>query len=230
MKKTIYIAVATIILLQLTACNEEEKLLYSCDAETNAWVEDNLVEIQQMKWSDVIPLPDGQQRACYAAFTPQQRYNVWLDKLVDVRNISLRHDQIQHIDVLLAKMKVNWFDEATKKDAELFAEIELFLEQWINDACKLGWTQDELGRIGTTLNKVEIKDNTIVIKRFEQEDASRWLYNCSCNKYDDWCSGAMTCQGDYACRAPSAGCGWFLLLICDGTCQPPYLNTTYIPR
>ena len=187
MKKIIYLAVAVILLQVLAGCSKE-MLLYSCDKETNEWVKTNLAEIQQMNRNDVLKLSVVQQQGCFNAFTPEQRYNVWINKLIQARNVGLNSSEITHIDLLLSKMKVEWYDKKTRGNAVRFAEINDFTKKWIDDAFNvLGWSVVEVGSIAASLYDVEKEDNIIVLKT---EQIARASMSCM---VDDECLEGLMC-------------------------------------
>ena len=233
MKKIFYWTAIAVILLQVvTACSKEEKF-YTCDPETDAWVKNNLTEIQLMHRQDLQPFSDEQQRGCFRAFTPEQRYKVWIDKLIHVGNLNLSRDKVQHIDVLIAKMKVNWYDEKAREDTTFSAEIDNFIQQWIADAYKLGWTRNEIGGIVATLREVEIKDNTIVLKNSPDLDSTEdgdkgIIYDCECSLRSDWCWWS-TCKNKICDK--TGWCGTLFLYECNGMCvQGVSDNVTVQPQ
>ncbi|MCL2098312.1 MAG: bacteriocin fulvocin C-related protein [Bacteroidales bacterium] len=226
MKNLLYLIAATVIMLHVSACSKE--LVYSCDPETNEWVKENFEAIQQMTRADLLPLSGIKQRGCFRAFTPEQRYNAWIDKLVQVRNLNLRFDQIQHIDALMVKMRVSWFDEKAREDAKLSAEINDFLEQWVNGAYQLGWSKNEIGRIVALLEDVEKEDDTIILRNgtyeyvadFEREGSGGGGGNkpgCNCSLSDDWCFGSYCDR--FLCEQTSHGCGTLWMKKCTGRCS-----------
>jgi len=227
MKNFLLIAITAVLLQALIGCQKEE-LLYSCDKETNEWVKNNLAEIQQMNRSDMLPLSGEQQRGCFRAFTPEQRYGVWIDKLIQVRNIGLNSKELKHIDLLLATMKVDWFDEQTREDADRFAEIDQFLKEWVDNAYNLlGWSRDEVGSIVASLYEVERKDNTIVLRVIDVitmadhgggGGSGGYTFDCNCYIYDDWCFNNKKCKNDVGCNKSNWGCGSFWSNGCNGLC------------
>ena len=139
-----------------------------------------------MNRSDMLLLSDVKQRGSFNAFTPEQRYNVWIDKLIQVRNMGINSEEQIHIDLLIAKIKISWFDEQTKKDPVRTSEIDRFLRKWVDDAYNLsGWDRDAIGRMIATLYDVEGKDNTIVVKsnlvaiddEMSPKSATIWYYS-----------------------------------------------------
>jgi len=221
MKNFLLIAITAVLLQALTACQKEE-LLYSCDKETNEWVKNNLAEIQQMNRNDVVKLSGEKQRGCFRAFTPEQRYNAWIDKLIQVRNIGLNSKELKHIDLLLAKMKVEWYNENIIKDAIRFAEIDEFLKEWVDNAYNvLGWSRDEVGRIVASLYDLEKKDNTIILRNStvvgEISDGLGTGRDCECSLKSDWCWGGYTCKKDKCDE--QLWCGTLFVYRCTAMCK-----------
>ncbi|GHT77089.1 hypothetical protein AGMMS50262_17220 [Bacteroidia bacterium] len=220
MKLKIVIKACVIVMcFALFSCSQDEEV-YSCDKEVNAWVKENLVDIQQMTREGWLQLDESVNRATYVAFAPEQKQEFWLQKLQEVLSLDWNELEKSHIEALSQKVidNPNWFSkERTKEESE---EYDLFQYKWIEYAQEeLGWTLNQVGSIALTGNKVVDKQggiqmNTTGIRLKSGSEKP----SCGCNQMDSWCGVTKYCSND-DCDGSSWGCGLLGLAPCNGLCK-----------
>jgi uncharacterized protein YxeA len=222
MKKIIIITTALLlafIAIAVTRCKKMEEA-YACDPVINEWVKSNLKTIQHMNRQDLLQLEEEKQIPAFRAFTPEQKYNCWVDKLEEVKSLEWTEKEFTHICLLAETMKLEWFEDNYKKTN--FDQIDNFLNQWVNDGYSyFGWTKDEVGRMVACLKEVAMEDGNIVLKATPpgattgDKDARQ---PCTCSQSSDWCQSGERCS-NANCDETSLGCGTLLLHGCNGRCN-----------
>ena len=129
MKKNLQLSILifALIAITVTGCKKIEEV-YSCDSVTNEWVKSNLKTIQQMTRQDLLQLELEKQIPAYRAFTPEQKYNCWVDKLKQVKSLEWTEKEFAHICLLEESMKIEWFEDGFRKNN--FDQIDNFLKKW----------------------------------------------------------------------------------------------------
>jgi len=219
MKKKLQLSILIIALIAIivASCKKDEEV-YACDPATNEWVKSNLETIQQMNRQDLLQLEPEKQRPAFIAFTPEQKYNCWVDKLEQVKKLEWTEKEFTHICLLAETMKLEWFDDNFKKNN--LDKIDNFLNQWVNDGMDyFGWTKDELGRMVACLKDVEMEDQYVVLKQLPstEKPVVKPQSRCTCSRTSDWCSWGERCN-DPDCQTRPDGCGTFWMYQCDGLC------------
>ena len=218
MKKNLLLSILIIALIAIAVigCKKAEEV-YACDSVTNEWVKSNLETIRTMNRQDLLQLEPEKQMPAFRAFTPEQRYDCWVDKLEQVKSLEWTEKEFTHICLLAESMKVEWFEDNYKKNN--LDKIDNFLNQWVNDGIAyFGWTKDELGRMVACLQDVEMEDQNVVLKGpvvGGETGVDKPL--CTCSTISDWCDFGICSNTD--CIKRSWGCGTLLLKECDGRCK-----------
>jgi hypothetical protein len=200
----------------VTGCKKMEEV-YSCDPVTNEWVKSNLKTIRTMNRQDMLQLEPEKQMGAFVAFTPEQKYNCWVDKLEQVKSLEWTVKEFAHICLLAETMKLEWFEDKYKKNN--FEKIDHFLTQWVNDgAAYFGWTKDELGRMVACLHDVAMEDQNVVLKAASGVAVMKGIDPaCTCSRESDWCSWGEKCK-NIPCQGREWGCGTLIWHRCDGRC------------
>jgi hypothetical protein len=216
------IFVLIIIIASLTSCTKEE--FFSCDPEIDAWVKENIVDIQQMTRGDWLQLDEGVNRAVYAAFTPEQKQEFWLQKLQEVLSLDWNESEKNHINVLHQALLDNpqWFSANFHKEED-FEAFEIFAYKWVEySKDDLGWGEELIGATVFTGNKLldvagSIQINTVTTVRLKNGVE----VSCNCNTshgnlYNECKSNFKHCSTQSPCKERSWGCG---IEKCDGLCK-----------
>lgn len=219
------------------SCSEEANY-YSCDKNVDLWVKDNLKEISEMTRADWVKVGDiVYQRAIYNAFSPEQRFSLWIEKLEKVPNLFSNNAEKEHIELLISTLKNNphWFSDNQTDDEK--DRLELFFYRWREYASsKFDWEPNKIYSIvGTPENVEKIESGQIIVKknvnianaRLKTRSESGEGYGNVCDCGDDskyWaCSalGGATCKIDYnnPCRQTEHGCGFLWQDGCWGKCK-----------
>ena len=229
MKQIIIYVCALFASLTFFSCSQDEEI-YSCDKGINDWVKENLIDIQQMDRNDWLQLDESVSRAAYAAFTPEQKFLFWKEKITEVLALDWNEQEKQHIDLLYETISNNpqWFATDFRKNEEELEMLELFEYKWIENAKDiLGWDMIIIGAIAASGNKMLNTKGELQIKStIRLKDRSEG--SCNCNTY--WYAGEScgTSGGKYmycstspkTCVKPlKDNCGFFLNKPCNGLCQ-----------
>jgi uncharacterized protein YxeA len=226
MKKIIIITTALLlafIAIAVTRCKKMEEV-YACDPVINEWVKSNLRTIQQMNRQYLLQLELEKQSPAYKAFTPEQKYNCWVDKLEQVKSLEWTEKEFTHICLLAETMKLEWFEDNFRKTN--FDRIDNFLKKWVDDGYSyFGWTKDEVGRMVACLKEVAMEDGNVVLKEAGggSGEAGGKKPACTCSLESDWCNGGDKCKNIPCQGHPYCGTLWFY--YCDGRCDDSPINT-----
>lgn len=219
MKKNLLLSILIIALIAITAtgCKKTEEI-YACDPITNEWVKSNLQTIQKMNRQDLLQLDLEKQIPAFRAFSPEQKYNCWADKLEHVKKLEWTEKEFIHINLLAESIKLEWFEDNFKK--KNFDEIDNFLKKWVNDSFSyFGWTKDEVGRMVACLDDVEMEDGNVILRGPVGGGIGGGVKipTCNCNQKWDFCGTGDKCKS-IVCSEIS-GCGLLWLYTCNGKCD-----------
>lgn len=228
----------------ITSCTSDD-YLFSCDTSVNSWVENNLTEIKQMTRENWLAIDNPEvARACFRAFSPQQRAEFWIDKLKEVQNLDWNIDEKNHISELIEFLSknANIFSDYAD-DRILQDKTDTFLYLWI-EKCReqFNWTNNTIYGIIASGHPILDKTGRMQITNTSEKMMTRsGTSDCSCSTSSDWCvSHALQIEqilpividGIYdlenvkciagGCNLGSLGCGTLFLGKCDGTCYMPY--------
>lgn len=167
--------------------------------------------------SDLRAEPDSNWNKIYTDLTPLTRYNLWVEKLNEVKNTPsfLNAAQEAHIDSLLHMLSASVYDFGSPSHQQ-FANTDLRV--WYSNA-STDFSTDEMvvvfGSLGSISTVSAAKGGGSVIGSSKKD--------CHCNKTDDWCqfwNGPINddCDDDEECISSSWGCGIVGVYRCNGLC------------
>lgn len=222
MKKIGFLFVAIIFLI--SSCQKDD-LFYSCDPTINSWVKSNLVEIAKMSRIDLIEKTPTAQVAIFRAFSSNQRFQLWNDKINEVSGLDWSLEEEAHILTLRNALKEEWFTDEFKKDSLKLQQVRIFLKSWcIEGMGRFGWTKKLIGGMIARSERLTDKQGTLEINSLSSAMAANVTdseTSCNCSKSDDWCpeiAGYGHCNNE-TCTATSWGCGTLWIQPCDGVCR-----------
>jgi hypothetical protein len=235
--------------LMLFSCSQDTEV-YSCDKEVNAWVKENLSDIQEMNREKFMKYNEKTQRAIFAAMSSKQKQDLWLTKLNDILALDWENKEKEHLNELYVFIKTNEtvFESSTNENIE--DKNDIFLYKWIEYAKEqFGWDNTTLYNIGGTHKTAYLvkKDSRIQLLSENNEDviedtprlksSTELPYDpnqdCSCNKIEDFCgnNNSSSLAGSFihkctgACQNPTtSGCGWFWNEPCNGGCVATFVS------
>jgi hypothetical protein len=231
--KNVIQACVIVMCFTLFSCSQDEEV-YSCDKEVNAWVKENLTDIQQMDREDWLEIRTiDYQRAAYRAYTAEQKQTLWIGKICEVLdNITWTSQEIKHIETLLFIVKENLKTFDSNVNQEDMNNVEVDLYRWKEYAIEeLKWSPELLyGLIGTPETMAADKkivrsmNSKIRLKNGNEPNQS----DCDCNSSlptEGSSSGNYLCNYWFyqcdtrtGCNTTSCGCGDFWYYSCNGTC------------
>ena len=217
MKKVILFSVIC-CLISLFSCQNEE--VYSCNEEVNEWIHSNLTEIRSMKRSEWKLLNENVKGPVFSAFTPQQKYVFWREKLNEVLKLGWTEKERNHLTNLTDFVNQNerFFDIDNKATDTEMENIYVFLFKWERYAMKeLGWNKKIIGSIVATGNKVINTEGGVERSNETEKIVKSSGENCNCNQTYDFCSSSEICRNKICDTQPY--CGWFLMSECNGLCE-----------
>lgn len=213
------------LLCVLASCNSNDEF-FTCDNETNRWINDNLESIHLLSRSEWMELDDGIRSACISAFTKDQRLEFWKEKLQEVMLLKWSETEMEHLQNLLKFITQNpeIFDFKNPVSDEQYESSRLFFYEWSEYAKEqLGWTDKQLYAMVGTGDRMKNKDGDIdenvEVKMSTplDEDAQKWNCNCALDAWVRWCL-INDCEEVDWCEEKSRNCGFLLLDDCDGRC------------
>lgn len=221
----------------VSSCNEDSEY-YSCEKNVDRWVKDNFKEVRGMTRADWAEIGDiVYQRAVYNAFSPEQRFNLWMEKFERLPEMFSKDAEKAHIELLISALRTNphWFSDIRTDEEK--NQFELFFYRWREYASSdLGWTPDKIYTlVGTPENVEKTGAGEIIVKttrnigkiRLKTRSENGGGYGNVCDCGDDskyWaCSvlGGASCKIDYnnPCRQTEHGCGFLWQDACWGICK-----------
>ena len=224
MKKT-YLMMFLFIGLALTSCDNEDKIVYSCDQAKNDWVHENLDEIRCMTRAQWDLVSEGLKKPVYAAFTPEQRVNFWMEKLYQTLLLDWNDEERVHIQslILWLEEKPQFLKGYNKLTDEEKDEMDSFSYLWIEKAQKeLGWSNATVAGLVLSGNKMLDKSGTLQTVSSVGTRATRAESSCDCTINDDFCAyfnpGLFGECMKAKCKVVEEDCGWLWQKDCDGEC------------
>lgn len=217
MKKQIVYVFILLSSLALFSCEQNDEV-YSCDPSVDSWVKQNLKEIQKMSRQEWLNTDENFSKAIYAAFTPEQKYDFWKDKITDVLTLNWNEREKRHIEKLIFFLdehrSIFW--------TGVNEEIELFAYKWTEyGSQELSWDVDVLYAIAFSGNEMIDKSGNLLKTqsnkvRLKKQSES---YNCDCHKGSLFtCTALEYCEQDNNCDVVVNDCGFLWAFNCDGTC------------
>ena len=215
----------------LYSCETEQ---YSCNADADAWVKQNISQVRKMTRSDWLQLAENEivKRAAYVAFSSDQKLDFWEDKLREVvSSYNWNEKETKHIISLLGYIRSSQMFEKKR----LCEKDEIFLYKWSDYAkTELGWSKQIIYAVAGDGNSIYIdtKENLHISNPYMAPQDTEFKYangTCSCSFDSDFCdifgeipSIVVSCNNNnYNCTATDTGCGLMWSFPCTGICKSP---------
>ncbi len=213
----------------LIGCKKEEN--YSCDPEINKWAKENFLCFQNASLDEISTLPPRLQKTAYRTLSAENKYNLWVAKLEDVK---LTWDQPvqKRIEDLLSTIDASWFETESKtiNTNYLQAWEHDMLYSWMDSInyyisfMTLSTIEDfkRLRDNPETIDYSWLHDETIVRQQIakssvpggepKQDCFCNWDISCGINLNDP-------CTKTNICEHTNSGCGLLCLYPCKGDCE-----------
>lgn len=218
--------------LSFTSCDNEDKMVYSCDQAKNDWVHENLDEIRSMTRAQWNLVNEGLKKPVYAAFTPEQRVSFWMEKLYQSLLLDWNDEERTHIQTLILCLeeKPQFLKGYNKLTDEEKDEMDSFSYLWIEKAQnELGWSKATIAGLVLSGNQMLDKSGTLQTVSSTKTRATRSEGNnnnqkssCGCALDDDYCGYFAPAPFDECmkadCKVVEEDCGWLWQKDCDGEC------------
>lgn len=199
----------------LYSCETENDLrTYSCDKTINEWVSDNIPSIRTMNRKNWNNVDEERKRATYRAFTPEQRYKIWVGKIQQTLTLDWNKNEKIHILKLLTYIETHpeIFNDEVMTESQ-YDELELFAYKWKEDAILLlKWSEKLVFAIIASPNNLIDKDGNIEIAEYRNRSISSTESDCNCNA--SWHTYNNCYSGD--CKHTEKGCGPMWTYNCNG--------------
>lgn len=222
MKKILILFVT--IILAVSSCQKTDNT-YSCDPGINAWVKSNLPEINKMNRNDLIFKTPSVQKAIFRAFSPNQKLQLWIDKIDEVMELNWSEQEQMHILTLRASLKEEWFSNEFITDSTKVKQLRLFLKGWCVEGIeKFGWSKTLIGNMIARTERLTDSQGTLETNELGSVNISPKSIapppSCNCSRSDDWCPqvGGYGSCGAASCTESSWGCGTLWTAACTGIC------------
>lgn len=211
MKKSI-VAICVLIFL-CVGCNQDESC-YSCDESIDAFVKENLKEIQQMDRATIITYSNEQQRAMYRSLSSDRKKEIWKDKFVQINSLDLSEGERK----LMKKFEnfVNQYDFSRLITSQEKDYLNSLREEGMQ---KFNWSQRFVVSAFGYLENID-KSGILTQTKDTAEDAIEPdKPKCDC----DWGFGCLDGPCDKRkdkCEITQTDCGWLWSDKCIGLCSP----------
>lgn len=203
----------------LTSCKDENH--YSCDPEIEIWTKANLSEIKQMSTAEFIKLDPSKQIAVYRAFDPNQKIQLWQEKITELLQMDFTEKERLHIQQLsdVLETKSYWFSDfrgqSNTRSQEIQNEIDIYVYRWTTYAKEeLYWDDEFLYKIAGNPNPPSVIDEIAANNMMPETLAA--IEECRCQTSWEACKPFDCVKGN--CEVVGKGCGWLLLQECNGRC------------
>lgn len=216
------------VFLFMSSCTEDA--VYSCDPNIDLWVNENIAEIQCMTRSQWLELDENLNMAAYRAFTPKQRILFWQERFDEIKILPWSEKEYKHI--IAAEEFINnhldYFYSDRLSDIQ-YDELNLFFYKWSKYAYEeLLWDKKIVNAILSSGGKmINVKGDILTSQNMETKSIAVLTYSaeptCNCNPdYFLACApnADSECNIKKACHLETHSCGLFLLLDCNGLCDP----------
>lgn len=196
--KKILIPIVILSVMLLLSCTKQEKI-YSCDSELNEWAAKHSDDFHGITRAQLATLPPSIQKAIYRTLTGSEKYNLWVEKLIIVKNNTLYSDLSSEIAVLTEKIDIDWYERDLRESLD--ANDSIFLYNWENQVLNSGkidstdyiinfCTLMTANEIDMLLNNSERLDHSWIVT-FNLPSITTSLkaapQDCSC-RYDIYCN------------------------------------------
>jgi hypothetical protein len=206
---------------------------YSCNAEINEWASRNNAKLgnyNRRQLANVLGIDS--QKAIYRTFTPEQKCNVWKEKLqlsIDSSNLTVAEKN----HLLIAH---NYLQPSYYQDSVTLAPLESWMNTWGSNAMKtFGWDSVKLFLIAETLLMPAELNRLSDYIRTANGSKPQYMGGGGGGTKDCDCRSAVGCQWFVESCDKSSGCnpkfdcGLFGTSRCLGGCSGGIMATTYIP-
>ena len=205
-----YYLLILLITLSFSSCSEET--CYSCDDTLNEWVIENKTLIESFNRSELIQLELNKQKAAYRVLSSEKRKEIWLDKILYVKENQLSNEEKIHFKLLEVFIEeLDFAKGLTKKQ-------ESYVGNWFDEGRKaFNWD-----------DKFLVKSFYFIDNNFRGFDDGvgigsgvdcNCLKSSECNSPDDQGPPSFcTTFGPVECDKTFSGCGFLWLFSCVGTC------------
>lgn len=216
--------------LTFISCDNESRIVYSCDPTEDEWVHDNLDEIRSMTRTHWEGLAENLKRPVLAAFTPEQRVCFWSEKFENALLLDWNDAEKEHIDAVIKYITLNpeIFQGFKYLSDEKKDEFEIFFYSWREKASnEFGWSQELIASMIQSPNTLLDKNGTVATtlnvatRATRSEGSSASKSKCHCSSKSDWCNGPAEwgeCEKTDKCEEVEDNCGTLLVYTCDGRC------------
>jgi len=157
--------------------------------EMESWVIENKVLITTMSRYELIELPYYEFKAAYEAMTPDKKYELWQDKLVEEIKLRGNPDEIEHIYNLSIALGPDAFaNDQSRNDFLDYCKV------WMQEGIeKFDWQLVDVGLITMTLypssnfgeyHQKAIKSKRSTMKSYNIPPACdcKWGWFCRCRE------------------------------------------------
>ena len=227
MKNLIYLFGFFMALL-ISSCSQDE-VFYSCNEEEDAFVKDNLKEVQKMTRGEWLESSQDLKLPMYRAFTAEKKQQFWKEKIEKVMNgYDWTEEELSHLVKLYDAINEHkcWFVDEKRMSENELEEFELHGYRWTEYAKnELLWSDRLVGSIVYIGEDIEIVDKepivksiTFVSKRRIRSAKESLFGDCNCTyRSDMFCPGGCK-EGPGICDKTETGCGYLLGSPCTGFC------------
>ncbi|MDR0334252.1 MAG: bacteriocin fulvocin C-related protein [Dysgonamonadaceae bacterium] len=213
-------------ILFIACSTDNEEFEFSYDRDIDEWTRKNLTEIRKLTRENYLHIKSADYRsAVYAAFSPEQKRQFWIEKLQETLLLDWNQMEKKHIEsVLDFVISTNAFDKGLDKDGEIFFyKWSEFAQEYFN------WSDETIFSIIVSrypmVNKAGdiliLENNASALKTRNELAESSKTKRCNCSKLafcQKKCDSGKKCSDPGNCRKSNGGCGAIGFSDCTGLC------------
>ena len=223
MKNLKILSILLFAIFFVTACCQDEEIIYSCNEKVNEWTKANISKIKKMSRDEWNQLDETKKIAAYRAFSSTQKKNFWKEKFLKIKKLSWNERERRHIKIAedFLNTHLYFFDEKELSD-EQNDSLEIFYYTWKKAAIEnLGWNENLCAAILLTGNDLMDTSGNIVYRiGIDNGYIDNPNNDCDCSMGVLNACGliARDCERN-SCEVTNIGCGILWLQSCDGQCS-----------
>lgn len=206
---------AAVVILAFVACKRESLIGEKESLPQNQFKSLTLRQ-QLMQHTEVADFKDA-----YTVLSPEQKYNIWLDKLnIMMASGDFSIQEKSFLQELLDLLDISIFQQGYDVTA-----LEAFSEDWSSRAIsQLGWTEEQTQVVAMTIFTLEEYNDRIEAIGGGGLNPPPPSSDCECAYSTTgcwvWSFGKTNYCDRYSdCSPVDGGCGFLLVMQCRGVCK-----------
>jgi len=223
MNKVLIIGLLLFLVYSISSCKKDKQVVYSCDSEINQFVESSLKELSNITYDEIVEYEYDYQRAIFESLSPNNKCNLWIEKLNRTLELEWSTEEANHILELKNNIDPSWFD--TELEDSINGKKYLYLHNWsFIGTTEIGLSKWMLVSIAGKLDIILDPNNPQFMMPSGPIGGTGTSgggpqHDCDCSLDADFCSSVLSCTESTTCNETAHGCGWVWTYKCVGDCE-----------